>query len=796
MLFSDLEEIVGGAIQIRLDFEIAKFSTDTRSLTGNSNEVFVAMKGPNRDGHDFIASAIKKGVKNFIVETNLATREVNVLQVENSVASFQQIASNHRKKFAYPIIGITGSNGKTTVKEWLSTILAKKFYIVKSPKSYNSQIGVPISVLEMRTNHEMGIFEAGISASTEMDRLAAIIQPDMGIFTTLGEAHDNGFISREKKLKEKMSLFSSSKKVICRSDVSWFPEIKKILLGPKIISWSLAGNAIYSVSWNTSTITINDYSFETKFGNEAALENATHCCVTALELGLSRQEIQHGLDGMHAVPMRLELKKGVNGCYILDDSYNNDLAGLKVAMDYMDSQKQNVGKTLVLSDILHSGKPDPELYAEVSALIRQKKFNRFIGVGGKIVSHQKLFKLSGSFYRSTEELLEKFPDFSNEMILVKGARDFQLERIVKALEEKSHGTILEVNFEALQHNLNQYKQLLKPETKVMVMVKANAYGSGLLEVANFLQHQQVDQLGVAYVDEAIQLRKNGVTLPIMIMNPHVESFVYFEKYGLQPEIFSLTHLKRFINDSKNLVPIHLKIDTGMHRLGFSDKEIFPLLQALGANKDIKVASIFTHFSRADSEENDIFTQQQASTFNMIYDQISTTLGYAPAKHACNSSATVRWPQYHFDMVRLGIGLHGFDPTGKLALRFLGKLKTVISQIHSLKKGEAVGYAGRGKLSRDSEIAILPIGYEDGYLRVFGNGQSNVSINNQLCPTIGDICMDMTMIDVTDTDVKEGSEVIVFGNNPTIADLARSAKTIPYEVLTNVSNRVKRVFISE
>ncbi len=777
------------------DVEIGRFSTDSRTLSGNMNEVFVAITG-KRDGHSFVENAYAKGVRNFIVEKKVPLKDVNVLVVRNSVETFQKIAKKHRDRFSIPVVGVTGSNGKTTVKEWLSTILSERFFMVKSPKSYNSQIGVPLSLLEMRHNHEVAVFEAGISQSGEMINLQKMIKPDIGILTNLGQAHDDGFESSSHKLGEKLRLFAESGKVICRKDTSYFQQVS-MELGDRLITWSSQKEgATYQVQWNEGVIQVNEHGFKSNFDTATHLENLTHAIVASIEIGLTVKEIQAGINLIEEVPMRLELKKGVNGCYILDDSYNNDEAGLKVALDYLESHRQNAKRTLILSDILHSGKPVEELYQDIAGLLNVKKIDRLIGVGPQISSMARYFSDTSEFFESTESLLVNLPDFQDEMIVVKGARNFQLERVVQRLEEKSHGTVLEVNFESLQHNLNQYRALLKPTTKLMVMVKANAYGSGLLEVANFLQHQRVDMLGVAYVDEAIQLRKNGITIPIMIMNPHIESFEQFERFDLQAEIFSITYLKRMLRDTQKPPKIHLKINSGMHRLGFSFDQLEELTQLLNENPDVKVEGIFTHFSSSDTAIEDDFTIGQAQVFDEAYNHLSRELGYKPTKHACNSSAMVRWPQYHFDMVRLGIGLHGFDPSGQLNLRHSSQLKTVVSQIQKLKAGDTVGYSRKGKIARDSKIAVIPIGYEDGYSRAFGNGKANVLVNNVLCPTIGSICMDMTMVDVTNVNVVEGDEVIVFGASPKITDLAEWASTIPYEILTNVSNRVKRVFVSE
>lgn len=794
MLFSDLEKIVSGKSSVFHDLEINRFSTDTRSLSGRPNEVFVAVEG-KRDGHAFIEEAIAKGIKNFIVEREIILKEANFLVVEHSIGAFQKIASHHRKKFDIPVVGITGSNGKTTVKEWLSTLLSEKYFVIKSPKSYNSQIGVPLSILEIQNIHEVGVFEAGISTRDEMKNLEQIIRPTLGIFTTLGNAHSDGFKDDGEKLKEKLILFETCEKLIYRKDTRYAHRIENAM-GKKAISWSLENDADYLVKWIDSNILINDVSFRTNFFSSPDLENATHSIIAGMELGLEADQIQNGLDVIRPVPMRLELKNGINGCFLLDDTYNNDLQGLRVALDYLDAHKQNRKKTLILSDILQSGKVDEELYAQVNELLVDRKIDRLIGVGPSISEQRKSFSIAGEFYTSAEELLGNLPEFDREMIILKGARDFALERVVKLLEQRTHGTILEVNFEALQHNLSQYRNLLSPETKIMVMVKANAYGSGILEVANFLQHQRIDRLGVAYVDEAIQLRKHGIHIPIMIMNPDVDSFQDFERYKLEAEIFSLHHLDQFLKSGNTNTPIHLKMDTGMHRLGFGEEDVSELLEVLQGLPELKIAGIFTHFAGSENDEHDDFTKAQAARFDTIFNQIVNVIKSAPLKHACNSSGIVRWPQYHFDMVRLGIGLHGFDPTGQLNLRPANQLKSTISQIRSLKSGETIGYSRKGIATRDSKIAILPIGYEDGFLRKFGNGKANVMIDGKLCPTIGNVCMDMLMVDVTDAHAKEGDEVIIFGNNPTVQELADWADTIPYEILTNVSSRVKRVFVWE
>lgn len=798
MLFSKFAKIVEGSeLQLVEDVPVKRYITDSRNLTGHPDEVFIASRG-KRDAHAYLPEAIRKGTKNFIVEQNDDMLQGNVLKVANAVSAFQQIAQYHRQQHAIPTVAITGSNGKTIVKEYLATLLSQQLLVVKSPKSYNSQVGVPMSVLEMSSIHEMAVFEAGISQKGEMQKLAHVLQPSVGIFTNLGEAHSDGFSSLDEKLMEKLQLFKNSEQVICRSDTQYFPVLAKHL-GPKIAAWSVSYQCPcrYKVKWKKGAILVDGTSYHIKWHSKVDAENLTHAIIGATYLGLDALTIQKGLDLVKTVPMRLELKKGINDCYLLDDTYNNDQVGLGVALDYLATHRQQEKRTVILSDILHSGKKPALLYREIADLLKQKGVARFVGVGPEVTAEASSFSaLDASFFPTTEELIAHFPRFEKEMVLVKGARDFQLERVVQLLEEKSHGTVLEVNFEALQHNLSAYRSLLQPQTKLMAMVKANAYGNGIAEVANFLQHQRVDQLGVAYVDEAVQLRKNGIKIPIMIMNPHIERYDQFERYQLEAEIFSLTHLYRLLKDTTNPPPIHIKIDTGMHRLGFAEEEIDELLQVLSRHPEVEVRGIFTHFSSSDSPSQDHFTQEQAARYNRVVSKMANLLEHRPTLHACNSSGIVRWPAYHYDMVRLGIGLYGFDPTGMLSLQSVSQLKTIVSQVQTVGKGETVGYSRKGLLTRDSEIAVLPLGYEDGFLRVFGNGKASVMINGHRCPTVGNICMDMTMVDVTGLGVKEGDKVTVFGESPTIEELAQWAGTIPYEILTNISSRVKRVFVSE
>ncbi|MCP4458378.1 MAG: bifunctional UDP-N-acetylmuramoyl-tripeptide:D-alanyl-D-alanine ligase/alanine racemase [Cytophagales bacterium] len=793
MLFSELIDITGGELLLQTeDMQINKFSIDSRKIIGRVSEVFIAIKGANNDGHDFISNVHKKGVRCFILEKSMDIPPDNAILVDSSIMALQQIAMAHRSKWDYPVIGITGSNGKTTVKEWLATLLSSKFRVIKSPKSYNSQVGVPISVLEME-DHGIGVFEAGISRVGEMKRLANVIQPTIGIFTNIGEAHSSGFGSIEQKIEEKIQLFDSAEHIICCADQLLAIPILRKRFGSRLVTWSIVGtDADYQYTKTADGIKLNnhDLHIELPFSNHYQVENALHAVTAALKVGVDKESICQRVCEFRAIPMRLELKKALNNCYLIDDSYNNDLLGLEVALDFMNEQSPGQTKTVILSDILQSALSEDELYDRVGQLLNDKHVKRVITVGQKIAD-----RFSAQHYESTLAFLENLPSFKNETILLKGARDFEFERIAQKLQNQSHGTVLEVNFEAIRNNLNAYRNLLAANTKIMVMVKAFAYGAGLSEIASLLQHERVDYLGVAYVDEAIELRQNGINIPIMIMNPEETDFWKFEQHNLQAEIYSLDILKRFI-ESKFQVPIHLKMETGMNRLGFSEEELQGLKGLLNVHSKLEVESVFTHFSSSDSPRDDEFTNDQATRFEKMSEEIMATLDYTPIRHAVNSSGIVRFPNYHYDMVRLGIGLYGFDPTPALELAVVGTLKTNITQIKKLRKGDSIGYSRKGRAKDTMQVAVIPIGYADGYLRVYGNGNASVLINGQLVPTIGNICMDMMMADVTGLEVSVGDEAIIFGEYPSIAQLATWAKTIPYEVLTNISQRVKRVYVSE
>lgn len=795
MEFSKLANILHGRTLQDSELSFQSVATDSRLIQNPKETIFFARKGPNHDGHAFVKVLYEQGVRLFVLEASVddPLEDAGIYLVEDALTALQTLARDHRDSFHYPVIGITGSNGKTTVKEWLASLLQDFFKIVKSPKSYNSQLGVPLSIMKMQAHHELAIMEAGVSHSGEMDMLAKIIMPNLGIFTNIGPAHNEGFESLHQKVEEKARLFASSDHIICRRDHELVWSTLSSLYGERVRSWSLdhpQADIQYRLSGKKLTMPGTDQSFDLHFTSEPQLENLLHCLTMGLELGIDPDLLNESLLKIRDIDMRLTLKSGINNCYIVDDTYNNDLVGLEVALDTLNQQKQKTKKTVVLSDILQSGLAPKSLYTRVNELLEQHHIQRLIGIGKEISANAGLFSMENSFFLNVEEFKSQLPSFGDEIILVKGARPFKLEKVVQALEEQHHGTHLTMRFESVLHNLNSYRELLG-RTKLMVMVKAYGYGGGSYELANFLQYHQVDYLGVAYVNEGIDLRKNGVKTPIMVMNPDWESLPLFEQYDLEPEIYSPEMLDHLISLGVS-VPIHLKVETGMNRLGFRSGELDQALEMI-TQYEIRVRSVFSHLAGAEDPVHDEYTTQQVSNFERAYQTISSKLDVPPLKHIVNSGGIVRWPQYHFDMVRLGIGLHGIDPTGQLNLRPVSTFKTKVSQVKSIKKGETIGYSRAGLAKQDMTIATLPVGYADGYRRSFGCGKAFVIINGQKARTIGNICMDMSMVDVTGLQVTKGEEVILFGQEPSIHELAKWADTIPYEILTSVSGRVKRVY---
>jgi alanine racemase len=782
--------------------DIKHLLTDSRLLKSPADTLFFAIAG-KQNGHDFLVKLYENGVRFFIVEQEVdldVIPDASVLQVEDSVKALQDVARLHLEELKLKTVGITGSNGKTTVKEWLSAILATEYSVIKTPKSYNSQIGVPLSVWNAGENHEVGVFEAGISQVGEMSRLEKVIKPQLGIFTSIGPAHASGFESQEQKIREKSDLFSHTQTIICCRDHAPVFKCLSQRFAENVLDWSLKDeNARIFIAQNEKrfTLTVEGHatSFEIPFELGIWTENCLHAIIAALHLGLQPESIQKAINQLQPVKMRLSIKKGKNDCYLIDDTYNNDLNGLEVALDYLKRQNQREKKTLILSEFIDQGQNQTAIIKELKKMLEANDVSRLLLVGDWNRSLFNDWPTRLEFFETRDHLLNSTPAFDHEMILIKGARKFRFEEIVNRLSEKSHRTQLEINFESIIHNLNAYRQLLQPNTKMLAMVKAFGYGGGGAEISNLLQFHNIDYLGVAYTDEAIQLRNNGISKPIMVLNPDFDSSPEMAALGIEPEVFSLSTLGRIVQE-EHPPAIHLKIETGMNRLGLQSEEWHMASEILRNNPQVRVAGIFTHLSSADEEKAEAFTRDQIQKFENAYQVISDAIGYRPLKHAVNSAGIIKYPEYHFDMVRLGIGLYGHDPVSLLDLRPVGRLITYVSQVKKVKEGAYVGYNRAGQVQHESEIAILPIGYADGYDRRFGNGTGTVIWNGIALPTIGNICMDMTMIDTLGHKVEEGDEVEIFGLNQSVSTLAAQIRTIPYEILTGVSERVVRIYRSE
>lgn len=813
-----ISEILGAKNSIRREVEIEHLLTDSRKISNAATSLFFALEG-TRNGHDYIPDLYAAGVFSFVVKDDYIIpaelNDANFIPVKEVLAALQQLAAYHRLQFHIPIMAITGSNGKTVVKEWLYQLLSPDKNVVRSPKSYNSQTGVSLSLWQLDVQHELGIFEAGISLPGEMERLEAMIKPTIGLLTHFAAAHDEGFTNRTQKLKEKLKLFKHTDLLVYNLDQAP-PETADELNGLKMFTISRKTEQANLFVFKQEIITGKTHFhavFKAEkieccipFTDEASVENALLCWGTMLALGTDAAVIRHRMEGLNPVSMRLELKNGMHNCSVIDDSYNSDINSLEIALNFLERQKQHPKKTLILSDIYQSGLKSSELYQQVADLIEQHKIDKLIGVGKDISENRQVFQTAEKyFFADTQSLLQQLPSlpFRDETILLKGSRSFEFERISRILAQKTHETVLEINLNALQHNLNHYKSILKPGVKLMAMVKAFSYGSGSFEIAGILQFNKADYLAVAYVDEGVALRNAGITLPIMVLNPEVTAFAEFVEYQLEPEIYSFNMLEKFAafigGKSLNPFPVHLKIDTGMHRLGFEFNEVEALGKMLKNNQALQVKSVFSHLAGSGSVEHDDFTWQQFNTFKNICTLLEETLGYAFIKHISNTSAISRWPEMQLDMVRLGIGLYGIDTSEGLKnnpLQPVASLKTSISQLKKVKAGETIGYSRNDQLEKDGTIATVRIGYADGYLRIFGNGNGKMLINGKLAPTVGHVSMDMCMLDVSEIDVQEDDAVIVFNEELRIETLADQAGTIPYEILTNISQRVKRIYYYE
>jgi alanine racemase len=821
----DIAKICHGKLVTKLKAPLAPVGSlyyDTRSITLPENSLFIAIKSTSGDGHRFIPDAYNKGVRYFLVEKIGEKYEklagAVFIVVPDALKALQAWAAHHRQQFKIPVVGITGSNGKTIVKEWLFQLTAPDKAVVRSPKSYNSQLGVPLSVLQMNEKHQLAIFEAGISKPGEMALLADIIKPTLGIVTNIGEAHSENFESKEQKATEKLQLIAQADKVVINADqkllVSALQKSKLAKPG-NLISWGKkkGNNVVVTQVKKSKTATIVNYSYAKKehsfilpFVDEASVENAMQCLSAALMLGFKPAVLNERMQHLSPVAMRLELKQGLNNCTLINDAYNSDIESLNIALNFLDRQKQQPKKTLILSDIEQSGLADKELYKLVHQMLKQHKVDRLIGIGTHISKQKKLFGKHTRFFDSTDAFIESFADlrFEHETILLKGSRSFEFERIVRLLQQKSHQTILEINLNALISNLNYFRSLLKPDTKVMAMVKALSYGSGSYEVANVLQHHKIDYLAVAYADEGVELRRNGITVPIMVMNPEPQTFEVIVEHKLEPIVYSFGLLHDFAkflerNHKKHKqFPIHLELETGMKRLGFEADEMAALVKELKKNSTLKVVSCFSHLAAADEAQHDAFTQEQIDLFERLTQQLKKGIGYDFMRHILNSAGIYRFTKAQYNMVRLGIGLYGVgvDVNEQRNLQPVSRLKSIISQIKQVKKGETVGYGRKGKTNTNITIATVPIGYADGVSRTLSNGKGSFWVNGSLCPIIGNVCMDMTMIDISTAKAQEGDEVEVFGEHHTILKVAEDLNTIPYEVLTDVSARVKRVYFQE
>ncbi len=792
--------------------------TDSRKFYFPSESIFIAIPGTRHDGHNYLGDMYHHKVRSFIVsrlpENKSIFKNANFIVVQDTLLALQQISAMHRSAFKLPVIGITGSNGKTILKEWLFQLLQKERVIVRSPKSYNSQLGVPLSVWQLKSHHELAVFEAGISRPGEMSCIEPVIKPGIGIITNIGPAHQEHFIDMYQKLAEKLILFKNSDVLIyCRDHklVDEYINNNENFAKKKLFTWSVSGKACLEITGieTKKNFTIISASYKGQvcaisipFTDQASTENAIHAWAVLLQLGYSHEFIEENMKELSPVAMRMEQKQGINNCTIINDSYNSDPGSLAIAMDFLSQQTQHERKTIVLSDMFETGKGNYELYREIGELLLRHKIWRFIGIGNNIRTMDDLIKSNAEYYSSTDEFIREFDPgcFNNEAILLKGSRKFGFERISVLLEEKAHATVLEINLNNLVQNYNYFKSHLEPDTKIMAVVKAFSYGSGSYEIANVLAYNLVDYLAVAFFDEGLNLRKAGISLPIMVMNPDFTSYSMMADNMLEPEIYSFTGLRLFIEklQNKNIksYPVHIKLDTGMYRLGFARDEIPELIKLINNCKNIHVRSVFSHLAASDDPAHDQFTREQIQLFSDMSEYICQSLGYPVIRHILNSAGIERFPESQFEMVRLGIGMYGISAIKDNKLANVNTFKSIISQVKLVPAGKTVGYARAYKALTEKSIAIVPLGYADGLDRKLGNGIGRMTVNGISVPIIGNICMDMCMLDITGTDAREGDEVIVFGDEHSISDIADLLKTIPYEVFTNISRRVKRIYIQE
>lgn len=797
---------------------VSRLLLDSRQFSSADGVLFFALRGKNHDGHGYIHHLVQKGVKYFVVEEIPPQIEgVSFIKVEDSLAALQRLAHFIREKSTAKIVAITGSNGKTVVKEWLAQILQKQYSVCRSPKSYNSQIGVPLSIWELEPHHQVGIFEAGISEPCEMEKLEAMLSPEFGIFTNIGSAHEANFENRQQKINEKLKLFTDCKKLVYEEDgserakhIKSFAEKNSV----ELLSWSRYErpadiNARIETFADGSKITVNqggeEWGFTIPFADEASVQNAMHCLRMAVELGISKEILAETFSRLSPVEMRLQMKSGSSNNLIINDAYNSDLESLRVALHYLDHHAGKRERVLVLSDMLQTGLDEKQLSQEISEVINRFELHRVIAIGPQLSLHGLQIKAQLDLYSDTEEFLENRFRYhiKDSAILLKGARPFAFEKISQLLEEQSHETVLNIYMNRMVHNLNYFRAKLKPKTKLMAMVKAFSYGSGSYEVANLLQFHKVDYLGVAYADEGVALRKAGISLPILVLNAEPSAFHDLVNFRLEPEIYGFHQLKSFqevvaregLNEP---FPIHLKLETGMHRLGFEESQLKDMLELLQQTNVLKVVSAFSHLAASDDAAERDFTLGQIQKFERMTEVLQHGLGYEFIRHISNSGGISNYPEAHFDMVRLGVGLYGIgsNENDRQHLQVASELLATVSQVKQVEAGESVGYGRSFVADYTMSIAVVSIGYADGFRRSLSNGVGEVSIRGKRYPVVGRVCMDMVMIDVTDSDVQEGDKVEVFGQTISVYELSQKMDTIPYEVLTGISHRVKRVYFME
>ncbi len=757
--------------------------TDSRSLCFPETSLFFALETGRGDGHRYIADLYQRGVRCFVVR-HLVEGDfplANFLLVQDTSKALQRLAERHRDSFSIPVIGITGSNGKTTIKEWLYQLLCPDYIVTRSPRSYNSQVGVPLSVWGLWEQSQIGLFEAAISQPDEMDALERIIQPTIGVFTCLGSAHQENFQSMEQKCREKLRLFQHAQVLIFPADNSIVQKcVEEMDFQGQLIPWHSTGNAID--------------------------DNKVICATVCRHLGMTEEEIQRRTAILEPVAMRLEVKEGQNGCTLINDSYNSDLNSLDIALDFMNRRPEQEGRsrTLILSDIQQTGIPPKQLYTHLSELLAMRGIEHLIGVGPIIMQHKDCFQglpTRCDFFATTDDLLSSplLQSLQNRLILIKGARNFHFDRLTERMENRVHETILEVNLGSIVDNLHYYRSFLHTDTRIVCMVKANAYGAGAIEIAKTLQDNHVDYLAVAVADEGVDLRHAGISSNVMVMNPEMSSFHLLFQYQLEPEVYSFRLLEALIHAAEmegiTDFPIHIKLDTGMHRLGFDPaQDMERLIHRLQHQTALIPRSVFSHFVGSDSDDFDTYSQQQYARFCQGADALQGAYRHHILRHICNSAGIEHFPQYQMDMVRLGLGLYGINSRNNQLIHNVTTLKTTILQIHDVKAGESIGYSRRTWLDRDSRIAAIPIGYADGLDRKLGNRQAYCLVGGQKAEYVGNICMDVCMIDVTDIECKEGDTALIFGADLPIASLSDITGTIPYEIMTGVSNRVKRIYL--